>query len=59
MDRAPLTRRRHVDHGLLAAALLGWKRAALVMLTVIALVAVGLPVLAGGRGGKGLPPVFV
>lgn len=39
---------------MLAAALLGWKRAALVMLTVIALVAVGLPVLAGGRGGLGV-----
>lgn len=39
---------------MLAAALLGWRRAALVVLTVIALVAIGLPVLAGGRGGLGV-----
>lgn len=39
---------------MLAAALLGWRRAALVALTVIALVAIGLPVLAGGRGGLGV-----
>lgn len=39
---------------MLAAALLGWRRSVLAVLTVIALVAIGLPVLAGGRGGLGV-----
>ena len=39
---------------MLAAGLLGWRRGALVSLTIIVLVAVGLPVLAGGRGGLGV-----
>lgn len=36
---------------MLAGALLGWRRGVLAVLVVIALCAVGLPVLAGGRGG--------
>ncbi len=39
---------------MLAGALLGWRRGALAVLVVIALCAVGLPVLAGGRGGLGV-----
>lgn len=38
---------------MLAGALLGWRRGALAVLVVLALCAVGLPVLAGGRGGLG------
>jgi biotin transport system substrate-specific component len=36
---------------MLAGLLLGPRRAALAMLTLLALIAVGLPLLAGGRGG--------
>lgn len=36
---------------MLAGAVLGWKRGAAAVLVVLALCAVGLPVLAGGRGG--------
>lgn len=39
---------------LLAGALLGSWRGALAMLTFLAMVAVGLPLLAGGRGGLGV-----
>lgn len=39
---------------MLAGALLGWRRGALAVLVVLALCAVGLPVLAGGRGGLGV-----
>ncbi|MCL2784697.1 MAG: biotin transporter BioY [Propionibacteriaceae bacterium] len=38
---------------LLAGGVLGAKRAALAMLLVLALVAIGLPVLTGGQGGLG------
>ncbi len=36
---------------MLAGAILGWRRGAAAMLLFIALVALGLPLLAGGRGG--------
>lgn len=36
---------------MLVGALLGWKRGGLAMLLFLALAAIGLPVLAGGRGG--------
>ena len=36
---------------MLAGSILGWKRGALAVLVLLALVAVGLPLLAGGRGG--------
>jgi biotin transport system substrate-specific component len=36
---------------MLAGSVLGWRRATLAVLVVIALVAAGLPLLAGGRGG--------
>lgn len=36
---------------MLAGSLLGWKRGALAVLVLLALVALGLPLLAGGRGG--------
>ena len=39
---------------MLAGALLGWRRGLMAVLVVIALCAVGLPVLAGGRGGLGV-----
>ena len=39
---------------MLAGLVLGWRRAPLAILLVIALAAVGLPVLAGGRGGLGV-----
>lgn len=39
---------------MLAGLLLGPRRAALAMLTFLALVAIGLPLLAGGRGGLGV-----
>ena len=39
---------------MLAGAVLGWRRGATAVLVVIALVAVGLPVLSGGRGGLGV-----
>lgn len=39
---------------MLAGLILGPRRAALAVLTVLALAAVGLPVLAGGRGGLGV-----
>ncbi len=39
---------------MLAGSLLGWRRGALATLAFVALVAVGLPVLAGGRGGLGI-----
>lgn len=39
---------------MLAGAVLGWRRAILAVLVVIALCIVGLPVLAGGRGGMGV-----
>ncbi|WP_066904043.1 biotin transporter BioY [Millisia brevis] len=39
---------------MLAGAVLGARRGSLAVLVVIALVAVGLPVLAGGRGGLGV-----
>lgn len=39
---------------MLAGGLLGWRRGALAVLVVLVLVAVGLPVLAGGRGGLGV-----
>jgi len=39
---------------MLAGAILGSKRGALSMLLVVALVAIGLPILAGGRGGLGV-----
>lgn len=38
---------------MLAGALLGWKRAALSQVLFLVLVAAGLPLLAGGRGGFG------
>lgn len=39
---------------MLAGAVLGWQRGAAAVLVVLLLVAVGLPVLAGGRGGLGV-----
>ena len=39
---------------MLAGAILGWKRGALAMVVFLALVAAGLPLLAGGRGGLGV-----
>lgn len=39
---------------MLAGAVLGWKRGLLAVLVVMALVAIGLPVLSGGRGGLGV-----
>jgi biotin transport system substrate-specific component len=36
---------------MLAGSILGWKRGALAVLVFLALVAAGLPLLAGGRGG--------
>ncbi|MBB4303754.1 biotin transport system substrate-specific component [Rhodobium orientis] len=39
---------------MLAGAILGGKRGALSMLLVVGLVAVGLPILSGGRGGLGV-----
>jgi biotin transport system substrate-specific component len=39
---------------MLAGAVLGWRRGAAAVLVVIGLCAVGLPVLAGGRGGVGV-----
>lgn len=39
---------------MLAGAVLGWRRGAAAALLVIVLCAVGLPVLAGGRGGLGV-----
>lgn len=39
---------------MLAGTVLGWKRGAAAVLVVYALVAIGLPVLAGGRGGLGV-----
>ena len=39
---------------MLAGSILGWRRGALAMLVFLALVAVGLPLLAGGRGGLGV-----
>lgn len=38
---------------MLAGTVLGWRRAPFAVLTVLGLAAVGLPVLAGGRGGIG------
>lgn len=39
---------------MLAGAVLGWKRAGAAVLVVLVLVALGLPVLSGGRGGLGV-----
>ncbi|SOC19160.1 biotin transporter BioY [Rhodobacter maris] len=39
---------------MLAGAILGARRGALAMVLVIALVAIGLPILSGGRGGLGV-----
>lgn len=39
---------------MLAGAVLGWRNAAAAVLVVVVLTAVGLPVLAGGRGGLGV-----
>lgn len=39
---------------MLAGSLLGWRRAMLAVLLFLALVAVGFPLLAGGRGGLGV-----
>jgi biotin transport system substrate-specific component len=39
---------------MLAGSVLGWRRAFLALLTFLALVAAGLPLLAGGRGGLGV-----
>lgn len=39
---------------MLAGSVLGWRRGALALLTFLALVAVGLPLLSGGRGGLGV-----
>jgi biotin transport system substrate-specific component len=36
---------------MLAGSILGWKRGALAVLVLLVLVAIGLPLLAGGRGG--------
>lgn len=39
---------------MLAGTVLGWKRGAAAVLVVLLLVAIGLPVLSGGRGGLGV-----
>lgn len=39
---------------MLAGSILGWKRAALSVLVLLLLVAAGLPLLSGGRGGLGV-----
>lgn len=39
---------------MLAGAVLGWRRGLFAVLVVIVLVAIGLPVLSGGRGGLGV-----
>lgn len=39
---------------MLAGSVLGWRRAPFAVLTVLGLAAIGLPVLAGGRGGLGV-----
>lgn len=39
---------------MLAGSVLGWRRGLLALLTFLALVAAGLPLLAGGRGGLGV-----
>lgn len=39
---------------MLAGSILGWKRGFLALLTFLVLVAAGLPLLAGGRGGLGV-----
>jgi biotin transport system substrate-specific component len=39
---------------MVAGSVLGWKRAFLALVTFLALVAAGLPLLAGGRGGLGV-----
>ncbi|MFM8352349.1 MAG: biotin transporter BioY [Actinomycetales bacterium] len=39
---------------MLAGAILGWKRGVAAAVVFLALVAIGLPLLAGGRGGLGL-----
>ena len=39
---------------MLAGSILGWKRAFLALVVFLALVAAGLPLLAGGRGGLGV-----
>ncbi len=39
---------------MVAGSVLGWRRALLALLTFLALVAAGLPLLAGGRGGLGV-----
>jgi biotin transport system substrate-specific component len=39
---------------MLAGSVLGWRRAFLALLVFLALVAAGLPLLAGGRGGLGV-----
>ena len=39
---------------MLAGSILGWKRGALSVLVLLLLVAAGLPLLAGGRGGLGV-----
>ena len=39
---------------MLAGSILGWKRGALSVIVLLVLVAVGLPLLSGGRGGLGV-----
>jgi biotin transport system substrate-specific component len=39
---------------MLAGSILGWKRGALSVVVLLALVAAGLPLLSGGRGGPGV-----
>lgn len=39
---------------MLAGSILGWRRGALSMIVFLTLVAIGLPLLAGGRGGLGV-----
>lgn len=39
---------------MLAGSILGWKRGALSMIVLLVLVAAGLPLLSGGRGGLGV-----
>src|ERR1035438_6759714 len=39
---------------MLAGSILGWKRGALSVLVLLVLVAAGLPLLSGGRGGLGV-----
>ncbi|HZI96025.1 MAG TPA: biotin transporter BioY [Actinomycetales bacterium] len=39
---------------MIAGSVLGWRRGALAVLVFLALVAVGLPLLSGGRGGLGV-----